>query len=213
MKIYTKTGDAGASSLYSGERRPKDDAIFAALGDVDEARGCSGRWRCRTGAHLPRLVATPRLLQPLQVNSALGLAREHAKGLDAGLAAQVGGAGWLGMPCLPLSRCCCRCCHAPASGPNQPPLAICPAPPPALEQLEEIQSRLLDVGSAVATPRPTSSDAKLQRTAFSDAHTAALEGWIDGMAAQLPPLTQFILPSGAALVGHCCWGVLLLRAR
>ena len=60
MKIYTKTGDRGSSSLYSGERRPKDAAVFAALGDVDE------------------------------VNSTLGLAREHAKQLHAGLALQVG---------------------------------------------------------------------------------------------------------------------------
>ncbi|EFN59559.1 hypothetical protein CHLNCDRAFT_49309 [Chlorella variabilis] len=122
MKIYTKTGDGGASSLYSGERRPKDDAVFAALGDVDE------------------------------VNSTLGLAREHAR--------QLAGAMRLA------------------------------------QQLEVIQSRLFDVGSAVATPRPTSSDHKLQRVAFSEAHAAQLERWIDEMMEELPPLTQFILPSG-----------------
>jgi cob(I)alamin adenosyltransferase len=119
FKIYTKTGDKGESSLYNGQRKPKTDGVFAALGDVDELNAC------------------------------LGLA---AAALDGGgaLAAQLAG----------------------------------------------IQSRLLDVGSAVATPLDASSDRKVAATAFPEDAAVGLEDAIDAMDDVLPPLTQFILPGG-----------------
>jgi ATP:cob(I)alamin adenosyltransferase len=67
--------------------------------------------------------------------------------------------------------------------------------------LEWIQSRLLDVGSCIATP-PTSSDAKLRRTEFSAEHVQVLEDRIDELDADLPSLTMFILPSGGLAASH-----------
>lgn len=63
-------------------------------------------------------------------------------------------------------------------------------------QLAEIQSRLLDIGSAVATPLYGSSESKCARASFSEAHVETLERWIDALDARLPKLTSFLLVSG-----------------
>ena len=82
--IYTRTGDHGTSSLYSGERRSKDDLIFEALGAVDE------------------------------LNSHLALAKEYIRA--------------------------CQADHA--------------------DLITEIQSRLMDLGASIATPRNKASPAR-----------------------------------------------------
>ena len=42
MKIYTKTGDEGETSLFAGGRVPKDAARVEAYGTVDELNACLG---------------------------------------------------------------------------------------------------------------------------------------------------------------------------
>ncbi len=42
MKIYTKTGDAGETSLFDGTRVSKNDPRVAAYGDVDEVQASLG---------------------------------------------------------------------------------------------------------------------------------------------------------------------------
>ena len=77
------------------------------------------------------------------------------------------------------------------------------------KQLEHVMSRLLDIGSHLATPRGRSSETKTLKTGFGVDHVDELETWIDFCIGQLPNLTTFILPTGGVLAStlHVCRSV------
>lgn len=134
--IYTKGGDKGETSLFTGARLSKDADYFEALGDVDE------------------------------LNAHIGLAKEYCVQSDNGLNVF----------------------------------------------LDEIQSRLFDIGSHVATPSSESSSkgfffafflfdffhtrcfCLIVLPPFPETYVTTVEKWIDDLDSKLPPLTNFILP-------------------
>lgn len=122
VKIYTKTGDKGETSLFTGERVPKYHDNIKTLGDIDEC------------------------------NSAIGAAASFINA-DAKFAI-------------------------------------------IKQQLNWIQNALFDLGAAVATPRTRAVTKKLDKTRFDHASITLLEEWIDKHEHELPPLKNFILPSG-----------------
>ncbi|VEL28585.1 unnamed protein product [Protopolystoma xenopodis] len=148
IKIYTRTGDSGKSSLFNGERRAKTDDVFHALGSVDE------------------------------LSSAIGVAVANLEGIN--------------------------------TVNNKYDVTL------LKERLDRIQCLLQDVGSCVATPiEPRSSETgeirpkRYSRIQFHESSISDLEMWIDEMTSVLPPLRQFILPSGglAAANLHLCRSV------
>jgi len=56
VKIYTKTGDLGETSLLGGARVPKDHLRVAAYGDVDETNAALGAVRALALERLDRLL-------------------------------------------------------------------------------------------------------------------------------------------------------------
>ena len=118
MKIYTKTGDGGETSLFDGTRVAKTDPRVAAYGDVDE------------------------------LQAALGVAA--AAGVDPDLAAL----------------------------------------------LVSLQRDLFALGARLADPSHRIA-ARVTKVVISEASVARLEGWIDRLEAELPPLRHFILAGGS----------------
>lgn len=122
MKIYTKTGDAGETSLADGSRVPKDHIRAEAVGGLDE------------------------------LNAHLGLVR-----------------------------------------------AICPNEQ-LLERVGCVQNDLFRLGAEIGM----ATKALPERTEIfvTESMVVRLEGWIDEAVAQVPPLTQFILPGGSELAAR-----------
>jgi len=56
VKIYTKTGDGGETSLLGGTRVPKDHRRVAAYGDVDETNAAIGAVRALAQVPLEQLL-------------------------------------------------------------------------------------------------------------------------------------------------------------
>lgn len=124
--VYTRTGDRGTSSLFTGERRSKSDLVFEGLGAVDE------------------------------LNSFIGVAKESLR--------------HEGKNCK------------------------------LIDEVEEIQQHLLDVGTAIASPVSPDRDAAPQYNFVG--WISELEKRIDAMDSSLPPLGSFILPGGGMPSAH-----------
>ena len=121
MKIYTKTGDQGTTSLLGGTRVPKHHIRIEAYGTLDE------------------------------LNSWVGTIRASLSYKEAILI------------------------------------------------LNQIQNDLFNIGSHLATD-PSKTKVKLPE--FKQNNIEILENEIDKMDADLPALTNFILPGGSSLVGQ-----------
>jgi cob(I)alamin adenosyltransferase len=66
--------------------------------------------------------------------------------------------------------------------------------------LGRVQNDLFDLGADLAVP--DKPDAKRERLRISDGQVARLEADIDGLNAELRPLTSFVLPGGEAAAAH-----------
>jgi cob(I)alamin adenosyltransferase len=119
VKIYTKTGDTGDTSLFDGTRVSKTDPRVAAYGDVDELQACIG---------VARAAELPADLDDM---------------------------------CVAIQR-----------------------------DLFALGARLADPSHKIAR--------RVEKIVINDESITRLEGWIDRLDSELPPLRHFILSDGRA---------------
>ncbi|MGH7724473.1 MAG: cob(I)yrinic acid a,c-diamide adenosyltransferase [Candidatus Eiseniibacteriota bacterium] len=75
------------------------------------------------------------------------------------------------------------------------------APPELATVLLDLQARLFDLGADLATPRGGRPDPSYL-VRIAESHVEDLERLIDRFEADLPPLTNFIIPGGVPTAAH-----------
>ena len=82
MKIYTKTGDAGTTSLIGGTRVPKNHPRVMAYGDVDELISHIGLLRCEIKAEDTVLRRIQENLMYVAAHLAADNTKKKLKGIE-----------------------------------------------------------------------------------------------------------------------------------
>jgi cob(I)alamin adenosyltransferase len=87
VKIYTRTGDAGETSLLGGRRVRKDDLRIETIGDVDEVNAVLGVVRAELGGNksAAELDATLAAVQHRLFDLGADLAMPDRSGANAGM--------------------------------------------------------------------------------------------------------------------------------
>ncbi|HEY4111195.1 cob(I)yrinic acid a,c-diamide adenosyltransferase [Puia sp.] len=200
IRIYTKTGDKGSTSLIGGTKVPKSHLRIEAYGTVDELNSfigllsdhlsAAGAAPAPASASPLAAAASPSPSPSTAVSPLVSTAPAPASASP--LAAIASPSPSPSTAVSPLTAA-----SAPPASPSataEPAVAASPLFPEAQILLREIQDRLFTVGSSLACDPD-----KEPKFAIPDLHEAdiqLLESAIDSMDAELPPMKSFVLPGG-----------------
>jgi cob(I)alamin adenosyltransferase len=180
MKIYTKTGDKGSTSLIGGTKVPKSHLRIESYGTVDELNSFIGLLRDQLG----EAEKNASILASL--NRRMSSAGGHESEDQPTTA---------GKPQQPA-----KTTHQIAHPDQQPHGA--PSGQPDLETIRmdllEIQDRLFTIGSSLACD--PEKEPKLKIPDLKEEDITTLEKAIDQMDSVLPPMKSFVLPGGHVAV-------------
>jgi cob(I)alamin adenosyltransferase len=173
MKIYTKGGDKGQTGLFSGERVSKNDPLINALGTVDELNSVLG-------------VARAFIAQEWNLNPAFDEIEEAIAELIPSLNSPD-----IATLALATTDERMRAIALRFGGDWNDLVDFVSLD----EWLHTIQLELFELGAELASGQPGAGR-------ITDAQIERFERWIDELTAGLPPLKNFILPTGHPVAAH-----------